>query len=207
MNKNPSGASVTRLPAAKRRETTVQAVLELAAVQNPAEITTSAIAEQMHITQGALFRHFATKEAIWQAVMEWVAERILALVDDAAKSSHSPLAALEAVFHAHIDFVVKHPGVPRILFGELQRAGDSPAKRAVRTLLRQYGERLQTLIARGQSQGEVVPDVNTADVAALFVGMIQGLVMQALLTGKGNRIRKKGAEVFSVYLRGIRRTL
>jgi len=207
MNKTPSGSSGTRLPAAKRRETTVQAVLDLAAVQNPAEITTSAIAEQMHITQGALFRHFATKEAIWQAVMEWVAERILARVDDAAKSSHSPLAALEAVFHAHIDFVVKHPGVPRILFGELQRAGDSPAKRAVRTLLRQYGERLQRLIAQGQSQGDVVPDVNTAAVAALFVGMIQGLVLQSLLTGKGNSIRKKAAEVFSVYLRGIRRTL
>ncbi len=160
----------------------------------------------MHITQGALFRHFATKDAIWQAVMEWVAERILALVDDAVQSSQSPLAALEAVFHAHIDFVVKHSGVPRVLFCERQRAEDSPAKRAVRTLLRQYNGRLQTLIEQGQSQGEVAPEVNTAAVAALFVGMIQGLVLQLLLTGKENSIRKKAAEVFPVYLRGLRRT-
>ena len=198
--------SASRLSSPLRRASTVQAVLDLAAVQNPAEITTSAIAEHMQITQGALFRHFATKEAIWKAVMEWVAERILAWVDDATQSSHSPLAALEAVFHAHIDFVVKHPGVPRILFGELQRAEDSPAKRAVRTLLRQYNGRLQTLIEQGKSQGEVAPDVDTAAVAALFVGMIQGLVLQSLLTGKENSMRKKAAEVFSVYLRGIRRT-
>lgn len=164
------------------------------------------MAERMRMTQGALFRHFPTKDAIWQAVMEWVAERILAWVDDATQSSHSPLAALEAVFHAHIDFVVKHPGVPRILFGELQRAEDSPAKRAVRTLLRQYNGRLQTLIEQGKSQGEVAPDVDTAAVAALFVGMIQGLVLQSLLTGKENSMRKKAAEVLSIYLRGIRRT-
>ena len=195
-----------RLPAHERRAETVQAVLELAAEQNPNEITTTAMAERMQMTQGALFRHFPTKDAIWQAVMEWVAERILARVDAAAQSSHSPIAALEAVFHAHIDFVVKHPGVPRILFGELQRAGDSPAKRAVRTLLRQYNGRLQTLIEQGQSQGEVAPDVDPAAVAALFVGMIQGLVMQTLLTGKDNRMKKKAAEVFPIYLRGIRRT-
>jgi TetR/AcrR family transcriptional regulator len=195
-----------RLPAHERRAETVQVVLDLAAAENPAEITTGAIAERMHITQGALFRHFPTKDAIWQTVMEWVAERILARVDDAIQSSHSPLLALEAVFHAHIDFVAKHPGVPRILFGELQRAEDSPAKRAVRTLLRQYNERLQTLIEQGQSQGEMAPDVDTAAVAALFVGMIQGLVLQSLLTGKENNMRKKSAEVFSVYLRAIRRT-
>ena len=195
-----------RLPAHERRAETVQAVLELAAEQNPNEITTTSMAERMPMTQGALFRHFPTKDAIWQAVMEWVAERILARVDDAAQSSNSPLAALEAVFHAHIDFVVKHPGVPRILFGELQRAEDSPAKRAVRTLLRQYNGRLQALIEQGQSQGEVAPDVDPAAVAALFVGMIQGLVLQSLLTGKENSMQKKATEVFSVYLRGIRRT-
>lgn len=195
-----------RLPAHERRAETVQAVLELAAGQNPNEITTTTMAERMQMTQGALFRHFPTKDAIWQAVMEWVTESILARVDDAAQSAQSPLAALEAVFHAHIDFVVKRPGVPRILFGELQRPEDSLAKRAVRTLLRQYNERLLRLIEQGQSQGEVAPDVDTNAVAALFVGMIQGLVLQSLLTGKQNSMRKKSVEVFSVYLRGIRRT-
>ncbi len=195
-----------RLPADERRAVTVQAVLALAAEQNPADITTTAMAERMQMTQGALFRHFPTKDAIWQAVMEWVAERILARVDAATQAAKSPLAALDAVFMTHIDFVVKHPGVPRILFGELQRAGDSPAKHAVRTLLRRYDERLQTLIEQGKSQGELAPDVDTVTAAALFIGAIQGLVMQSLLTDKENNMRKKAAKVCAIYLRGIRRT-
>jgi hypothetical protein len=95
--------------------------------------------------------------------------------------------------------------VPRILFGELQRTGDTPTKRAVRALLRHYDERLQTLIEQGKSQGEVAPDVESAAVAALFIGTIQGLVMQSLLAGKSRSMRTKAAEVFSIYLRGIRR--
>ena len=71
--------------------------------------------------------------------MEWVAERLLARVDQAPRAA-SPLAALEAVFLTHVDFVVRHPGVPRMLFGELQRAEDTPAKRRSGSCSR-YGER------------------------------------------------------------------
>ncbi len=69
------------LPADERRAVTVESVVALAGSQNPSEITTAAIAKHMNLTQGALFRHFPNKEAIWQAVMEWVAERLLARID------------------------------------------------------------------------------------------------------------------------------
>ena len=64
------------LPADERRAVTVEAVVKLAARQNPSEITTAAIATSMKLTQGALFRHFPNKDAIWQAVMEWVADHL-----------------------------------------------------------------------------------------------------------------------------------
>ncbi len=117
------------LPADERRAVTVEAVIALAGTTNPGEITTAAIARHMNLTQGALFRHFPSKEAIWKAVMEWVAERLLSRIERAAKDKVSPLAAMEAMFLAHVEFVVEHPGVPRMLFGELQRADSTPAKR------------------------------------------------------------------------------
>ena len=123
------------LPADARRAVTVEAVVALAATQNPSDITTAAIAQHMQLTQGALFRHFANKDAILQAVMEWVAEQLLARIDAAAVTADSPLAALQAVFLAHVDFVAQHPGVPRIIFSELQRAGATEPKRLVQALV------------------------------------------------------------------------
>ena len=110
------------LPADERRAVTVEAVVALAADQNPSEITTTAIAKHMGLTQGALFKHFPTKESIVEAVLDWVAERLLSRVDRAIEGAPSPVAAIEAVFTAHVAFVAEHPGVPRMLFGELQRA-------------------------------------------------------------------------------------
>src|SRR3990167_5264529 len=168
-------SNTKHLPADERRAVTVEAVIALAAEQNPGEITTAAIAKHMGLTQGALFRHFPTKDAILQAVMEWMAERLLARVEKAAQAATSPLAALEAVFMAHIDFVAEHPGVPRMLFGELQRAVDTPAKRMARTLIDRYGKRLSALIEKGKAQCELAMEINTAAAVTLFIGAIQGL--------------------------------
>ena len=191
------------LSAEDRRAATVRAVVDLAAEQNPAEITTTAIADRMGLTQGALFRHFPTKEAIVEATMSWVGERLLVSVDKAAEGAASPAAALEAMFITHIDFVSKHPGVPRMLFGELQRSGETLAKRMVQTLIRQYEQRLRRLMEAGKAQGELDADLDVDAAAVLFIGTIQGLVMQSLLAGKVSQIRRDAPAVFAIYRRGI----
>lgn len=196
--------SAKHLPADERRAATVEAVVNLAAHHNPSEITTTWIARQMGVTQGALFKHFPTKEAILEAVMSWVAERLLARIDQSAQGCDSPLVALEAMFLAHIAFVSEHPGVPRMLFGELQRQGDTLPKKMVQTLIRQYRERLQRLLEQGKASGELDAQLDVDSAAVLFIGSIQGLVMQSLIAGDVTRLRDDAPGVWFIYRRGIK---
>jgi hypothetical protein len=136
--------------------------------------------------------------------MDWVAKRLLARIDRAAKGINSPLEALEAIFMIHVEFVAEHPGVPRMLFGELQRAELTPAKRMAQTLIKNYGERLLLLIEKGKSCGELSNSLDAEAAATLFIGTIQGLVMQSLLTGNMEHIRSNAPRVFAIYSRGIR---
>lgn len=191
------------MPADERRAVTVEAVVALAARQNPGDITTAAIAQHMGVTQGALFRHFPNKEAILEAVMDWVADRLLARIDKAAHRGATPLEALEAMFMAHVGFFVEHPGVPRMLFGELQRAEMTAPKRMAHKLLRRYRERLVTVIEEGKSSGQLAQDCDTASLGTLFIGMIQGLVMQSLLAGDVELIRKEAPGVFLLFRRAV----
>ncbi|AGF77356.1 transcriptional regulator [Desulfocapsa sulfexigens DSM 10523] len=192
------------LPAEERRTVTVEAVIELAAEQNPNDITTSAIAARMGLTQGALFRHFPSKAAILQAVMEWVAERLLTRLDKAIQEAPSPLASLEAMFMAHVLFVAEHPGVPRILFGELQHSEKTASKMMVQALIKHYGERLHRLLKEGKILKELDADLDIEAAATLFIGTIQGLIMQSLLAGDVDHIRRDAPRVFNIYRRGIR---
>lgn len=191
------------LTADERRNVTIETVIELAATQNPNDITTAAIAKHMQVTQGALFRHFPSKEAIWQAVMNWMSERLLARVDKAIQAAPSSVAAIESVFMAHVEFVCEHPGVPRMLFGELQRSEITAPKRIAQTLMRRYRERLEQLIETGKTNGVFSVAFDTDVAVTLLIGMIQGLVMQALLEGDVDRMRRDAPRLFEIYLNGI----
>lgn len=191
------------LPSQERRNEAVEAVIDLAARTNPEDITTSAIAAQMRLTQGALFRHFPTKDAIWQGVMEWVSERLLSRIDRMAGAEPDPLTALEAMFLGHVDFVAEHPGVPRMMIGQMQRAGETPAKRTALILMQNYATRLRRILSAARANGVVHADLDDDAAASLFLGMIQGLVVQHLIHGDSARMRADAPKVFAIYRAGL----
>ena len=191
----------TKLSSDARRTVTVEAVIALAANTNPAEITTAMIAQQMDVTQGALFRHFADKQAVWTAVMDWTAATLLARFDEAPGAT--PLDKLCAMFAAHIDFVVTFPGVPRILFGELQRGADAPGKARVRALMGTYRERVMALLDAAKAQSLVADTVHTPTAATMFLGMVQGLVMQAMAAEDFTTMPATSERLFALYLDGL----
>ncbi len=193
----------TRLPTEERQAEIVAAALHLARELSPALITTSDIAAAVGVTQGAVFKHFPTKDAIWLAAMAGVREQLLAALAAAAQAAPSPLDALGAVFRAHVGFVVAHPGVPRLIFHELQRPSDSPVKQEVRALLQSYRKLLLGLLDAAVAQGQVPASLDQPAAATLFVGIVQGLVMQSMLSGKPGAMKAEAERVFALYLRGI----
>ena len=104
---------------------------------------------------------------------------------------------------SHVAFVCEHPGVPRMLFGELQRAGPTPAKQIVHALIQRYTERLRQLFAAGKDRGELPASLDEQAAATLFIGTIQGLVMQSLLAGDVARMQRDAPGGFAIYRRGI----
>ncbi|WP_417252409.1 TetR/AcrR family transcriptional regulator [Castellaniella sp.] len=192
------------LTAAERRAATVGTVVELAAEQNPSDITTAAIAQRMGVTQGALFRHFVSKEAILKTVMGWISRQLLGRIDAVAKDQTSSLAALKAMFMAHTEFVSSHPGVPRLVFGQLQQAEDSVPRQVVKKLTADYGLRLRQHLQAGKDDGQFAPDLDVNAAAVQFIGMIQGLVIQSLLADDPSHVERHAASVFALYARGLK---
>lgn len=193
----------SRLPTEVRQAAIVGAVLRLAATRSPATITTGDIAGELGFTQGAVFRHFPTKDAIWLAVLEWVDAELIAALDAAAQQGATPLEGLERVFMAHIRFVVASPGVPRIIFHELQHPDDTPLKQRVRALLGRYRQILARLLDAAADRGLLLAGLDRQAAATLFIGTIQGLVMQSMLAADASAIEDDARRVVALYLRAI----
>jgi hypothetical protein len=107
------------------------------------------------------------------------------------------------MFRAHVDFVVAHSGVPRLIFNELQQPADSATKQEVRAMLQGYRKLLLDTLEQAVAQGQVVADLDREAAATTFVGLIQGLVMQAMLVGRPAAMRPQADRVFALYLRSL----
>lgn len=193
-----------RMPTETRQAEIVAAALRLAQDNSPAAITTTDLAVAVGLSQGALFKHFPSKEAVWLAAMAWVTEHLLHSLNEAALQASAPLDALRKVFDAHVDFVVTYPGVPRVIFHELQQPVDSPVKQQVRSLMQRYRQLLLGLLKSAVQRGDVAADLDAAAAATLFMGIVQGLVMQSMLSGQIPAMRAEAPRVFHLYLCGIR---
>ncbi len=192
-----------RLPTEERQAEIVAAALQLARDASPALITTTDIASAIGVTQGAVFKHFPTKDAIWVAAVRWVREALMYSVSCAATEAASPVDALSAMFRAHVDFVIAHPGVPRLIFHELQQPADSATKQEVRALLQAYRKLLLDTLEQAVSRGQVIADLDREAAATTLVGLIQGLVMQAMLAGRPAAMRSQAERVFALFRRSL----
>lgn len=203
-SESPASEPRQRQSGETRREEAVEAVIQLASAHSPEGITTQAIASRIGVTHGALFRHFPDKTAIWRSVFDWLGTRLGRVADAAIASGGTPLETLERLFHAQVAFVADHPGVPRILFHELQRPAGSPMQLLARNIVSGYRERLKTLIRRAKEEGELPTGLDEEAAAVLFVGTIQGLVVQSTLFSGALDMREAAQRIFPILIDGFR---
>ena len=135
--------------------------------------------------------------------MHWVAKRLLARIDKAMQGQDTAIAALRAAFMSHIQFISDHPGVPRLLFSELQRKENTAAKKLVNILLSQYQQRLQHTLEQGKQDQELDAQLDVAAAATLFIGSIQGLVVQSIVLGNSDMLLSAAQDIFVLYQRAI----
>lgn len=200
----PSEPVRKRLGGDERREEIVRVTLDLAARQGIDDVTTQDMAEAMGVTQGAVFRHFPSKDAIWLAVMQWVRDRLMAVLGRAAAEGRDPLDALQRMFFAHVDFIAGKPAIPRLLMSEHLHARSPLLRKLVTEILLGFETKIAGMLDDARQQGLVRFDLDTQAAATLYLGMIQGLVLQTSILRGQRELRSEAARTFPIFLQAIR---
>lgn len=194
----------SKLKSSDRQAELVQAALGLAAQHSPSEVTTADLAQAIGITQGGVFKHFESKEAIWLAVLDWTHQSLMARLQQAAQTPKGcGFEALRAVFMVHIGFVEQYPGVPRLIFQELQHAKPTLLKSKVQQLMVAYRTLVANLLMEVRDEGLLAPEVDINPAVVMFMGAVQGLVMQSLVTGSLQGLARQAKAVFKIYEAGL----
>jgi AcrR family transcriptional regulator len=127
------------------------------------------IARRAHVGPGTLYRHFPTKEALYEAVVH---ERLRLLVERARAARDSPAAA-GALFTV-IDAVVADAEAKAELIDALVGAGVE-VRTAVAATAADLHHEIALLLARAQQDGTVRREVGIAELMALLGGVLLAL--------------------------------
>jgi AcrR family transcriptional regulator len=193
-----------KLKTEDRQAELVAAALLLAATKSPIEITTGDLANVIGITQGGVFKHFDSKEAIWLAAIEWAHHDLMKKMMQKAKvENQTAFKSLRAVFMAHVGFVQQYPGVPRLIFQELQHPEQTLLKERVQLLMTDYRQLISGLLVQARRDDEISSETDLQAAVVLFIGAIQGLVMQSLITGSLAKLEQQARTVFNIYEAGL----
>lgn len=193
-----------RLSAEARQEQIIQVAVDLAGKRGMQGVTTQEMADAMGLTQGAIFRHFPTKDAIWIAAINWLRESLMGVLGAAVRDAKDPLDALERMFHAHVSFISRYPAIPRIVFSGKMLDENPKLKALVQGILSGYEARVVKLLLEAKAAGLVRSDLDEGGAATLFLGMIQGLVVQIKIIGVDRSMQEEARKVFPIYLAGIK---
>jgi AcrR family transcriptional regulator len=174
-------APAPRRTQAERREGTIGALLEATvrclAERGYAGTSTAAVCAEAGVSQGALFRHFPTRQALLVATAEHVATRQVEAFRATVGSDVTSVDAVAAVL-AHLRTLVLSP--VNQTWRELLVAARADAD--LRAALRPARETLQArmLAAAGDLWGERLPADDLAAVLSVVVNMLDGLAFSAL---------------------------
>jgi TetR/AcrR family transcriptional regulator len=98
-----------RQSAEERKTQIVAAVLRLADEIGPDRLTTTDVACAIGLSQPAIFRHFPTKNELWLAVAEDIAEQLKAAWTTAETLATGPNDRLKALIEAQLSAIAHTP--------------------------------------------------------------------------------------------------
>src|ERR1700751_5141142 len=84
---------------------------------------TDAIARAARVNKALLYYYFKDKEALYGAVLDHVFGGLTAAIMEVLRQDLPPREKILAYAGAHFDYIADHPRYPRIVQGEMMRAG------------------------------------------------------------------------------------
>jgi AcrR family transcriptional regulator len=162
----------SRLPASERRAAVIDTACRVFARCSYRGATTAEIAREAGVTEPILYRHFASKQALYLACIETAWQRVQAAWDEAVANEPDPRAWTQAMADAFFQFKEQRSAVAQLWLQALTESGDDPEiRRYLRRHLRDVHAFVAEVVTRCQAAGAIAPERDPRAEAWIFVAV------------------------------------
>ena len=153
-----------RADAARNRERVLEAAKAVFSTGGP-DASLEAVAKRAGVGIGTLYRHFPTREALFEAVYRREVEQLSEFAEQ-LKNEASPVEALRLWLRSNVEFVATKKGMAAALALAAHGMSELHAYSSDR-----LGKAVGALLDRAVAAGEIRRNVEPADILRALVGM------------------------------------
>lgn len=141
-------------------------------------ITTARLAEQVGVSEAALYRHFPSKTKMFEGLIEFIEDTIFTRIAAITREEPSALRQCEMILTLLLGFADKNPGMTRLLTGDVL-AGETER---LRQRIAQFYDRLEThlrqILREAEMREGIRPVLPVSIAANLLLSCAEGRLSQ-----------------------------
>ena len=189
-----------RKSAQDRQNEILAATLDLAFKVGPDHVTTGMIAQQLGLSQPAIYKHFPKKKMIWHAISTALIARIHENIDRATATRADPMDVVRCLILGHLNFIMETPALPEIMVNRDPTGNLATTRHGIQGAMNALRACLKHQLEDAINAGKLRADLRTEDVVMLLVGIIQSLALRLIVTRDPAHLVRDGERLLDLQL-------
>jgi AcrR family transcriptional regulator len=178
----------------------IEAAGQLVTEDGFAALTTKRLAERMHFTEAALYRHFASKEEILVTMLHHLAANIDERLAAVAETHADPAERVRAMFDSQFTYFQKNPQYLMAIFATGVLEASHGIDAGIERIMVVKRRHLLNAIKDGQRSGAFTTDHSAETLSHIIMGTFRLHMLQWRMSGRSFDVRKKGRALIGAAL-------
>ena len=161
-----------------RRDQILQALAAMLEQGPDTRITTAKLANEVGVSEAALYRHFPSKTKMFEALIEFVEATLFTRISRIIEDKPSSLDCCYRILELLLGFCERNPGITRILHGDALLGESERLHLRVAQLFDLIETQLRTALREAEIKEQLRPTILLADSASLILAAAEGRIYQ-----------------------------
>ncbi|MGE5331419.1 MAG: nucleoid occlusion factor SlmA [Nitrospirota bacterium] len=187
----PSPAERKRARPGERREQILQALAAMLEQPGSERITTAALASRLGVSEAALYRHFASKAQMFEALIDFIEQavftRMAQILENGSQEGALPdegAHRAQRVVALVLQFGERNPGLVRVMVGDALVLEHERLQQRMNQFFDRIESSLrQCLRPAAGAAGSATPSVDAQVAASVLTAFVQGRLQRFARTG------------------------
>ena len=186
-----------------RRHQIVHATRKIVATEGMASLTIQELAKEVGVSEGAIYRHFKSKDEILLILIQEIERTLLGAISDSARPGEGAMDQLKHLLQLHFSSLERRNGVSFVVISEAQCFADHEVKQATGQMVERYLEMVDLILRAAVQAGEIDDRVDTRAAALMFFGMIQASVTLWSFNNRAHPLAEHSASLWAIFKDGL----